>query len=117
MIGIEVVAFAYIEWARQSQEEKSIERMYPGGNFDPLGLSKDKTEEETYLMRTREIKNGRLVRFPLSTCLLPFQPTDMESCARRWWPCSASSARRCPPRRARSRTCSSTSTPRRPSTC
>lgn len=58
MVAIFTVSLAYAESARQNQTDP-MKRLYPGGQFDPMGMSKDaKTFEERKL---KEIKNGRCV--------------------------------------------------------
>lgn len=55
VVAIEVVAMAWAESARQNQTDAS-KRCYPGGSFDPMGMSKDAKNFET--MKLKEIKNG-----------------------------------------------------------
>jgi light-harvesting complex II chlorophyll a/b binding protein 4 len=56
LVIIEVLLMGYIEFARSSELDQEA-RLYPGGAFDPLGLSKP---DQTFALRTAEIKHGRL---------------------------------------------------------
>jgi len=56
---IEVLLVGYIEAARNSELDRE-KRCYPGGPFDPLGLSSDQPAERVFRLRTQEIKHGRL---------------------------------------------------------
>jgi hypothetical protein len=42
--------------ARRGDEQDATKRIYPGGPFDPAGLSKGNLEE----LKLKEVKNGRL---------------------------------------------------------
>ncbi|KFM24540.1 Chlorophyll a-b binding protein 6, chloroplastic [Auxenochlorella protothecoides] len=52
--AIEFIAIGSVEILRNGAEGER--RIWPGGQFDPLGLSKGNLEE----LKTKEIKNGRL---------------------------------------------------------
>jgi len=54
---IEFVAMAGAE-AKRSEETDPVKRIYPGGAFDPMGMSKDASKLEE--LQLKEIKNGRL---------------------------------------------------------
>jgi light-harvesting complex I chlorophyll a/b binding protein 1 len=54
--GVEVVGMAIAEGRRAEADFNG--RVYPGGAFDPAGMSKDAKSFET--MKIKEIKNGRL---------------------------------------------------------
>jgi len=62
LLGVEFVAMAAAESSRGSAEPEK--RVYPGGAFDPLGMAKGDASE----LKLKEIKNGRLVSFPLGSC-------------------------------------------------
>ena len=53
----EVVAFAIAEGYRGGQTASYPERIYPGGTFDPMGLSKDTAGFAE--RKIKEVKNGR----------------------------------------------------------
>jgi light-harvesting complex I chlorophyll a/b binding protein 1 len=55
LLAVEFVAMAGVESLRGGQEE-AVKRKYPGGPFDPMGLSKGNLDE----LKTKELKNGRL---------------------------------------------------------
>ncbi|KAK9837276.1 hypothetical protein WJX81_002876 [Elliptochloris bilobata] len=57
LIAIEVVALAGAEVQRNAEPDPE-KRKYPGGAFDPVGLSKDGKSLES--LKLKEIKNGRL---------------------------------------------------------
>jgi len=54
--GVVVVAMAFTE-AKRNEQTDPAKRCYPGGNFDPFGLSKGEDFETNKL---KEIKNGRV---------------------------------------------------------
>lgn len=55
LLAVEFVAMAGAESYRGAQQEAE-KRKYPGGAFDPMGLSKGNLDE----LKTKELKNGRL---------------------------------------------------------
>jgi light-harvesting complex I chlorophyll a/b binding protein 1 len=55
LLAIEFVAMAGAESYRGAQEDPE-KRKYPGGAFDPMGLSKGNLDE----LKLKELKNGRL---------------------------------------------------------
>eukprot|EP00241_Pyramimonas_parkeae_P010768 CAMPEP_0114225168 /NCGR_PEP_ID=MMETSP0058-20121206/514_1 /TAXON_ID=36894 /ORGANISM="Pyramimonas parkeae, CCMP726" /LENGTH=228 /DNA_ID=CAMNT_0001335727 /DNA_START=124 /DNA_END=810 /DNA_ORIENTATION=+ len=57
LCGIEFVAMAYLE-AKRNEETDPVKRCYPGGAFDPMGMSKDPNNFAK--MKAKEIANGRL---------------------------------------------------------
>jgi light-harvesting complex I chlorophyll a/b binding protein 1 len=56
LLGIEFVAMAYLE-AKRNEETDPVKRCYPGGAFDPMGMSKG---DGFAKMKAKEIANGRL---------------------------------------------------------
>ena len=62
VVAIEVLSMAYLEVARNGETDP-VKRCYPGGPFDPLGLSKDADYFMT--MKKKEIANGRLAMFSM----------------------------------------------------
>lgn len=58
LIWLEVILVGGAELYRNTELDLE-KRVYPGGPFDPLGLS-DKSEEQTFSLRTAEIKHARL---------------------------------------------------------
>jgi len=59
LIIIEVLAMGYLEVARSSELDLE-KRLYPGGAFDPFGLSDGRPEERVFQLRSMEIYHGRL---------------------------------------------------------
>jgi len=57
LVGIEILAVGFVETKRW-ESINAGEAPYPGGAFDPLGLSKDESKLAEY--KLKEIKNGRL---------------------------------------------------------
>eukprot|EP00798_Chlamydomonas_sp_ICE-L_P016201 gene16201-22364_t len=55
IVGLQLVAMTVAEGLRG---QNSGEKIYPGGAFDPMGMSKDKATFEK--RKLQEIKNGRL---------------------------------------------------------
>eukprot|EP00798_Chlamydomonas_sp_ICE-L_P004291 gene4291-14401_t len=58
LVIIETLLVGTIEFYRNDELDPEL-RLYPGGPFDPLGLT-DKSEEQTFRLKTAEIKHGRL---------------------------------------------------------
>jgi len=58
LIWIEVLAVGGAEFYRNGNLDPES-RLYPGGAFDPLGLT-TKSDEQTFRLKTAEIKHGRL---------------------------------------------------------
>eukprot|EP00798_Chlamydomonas_sp_ICE-L_P029637 gene29637-5037_t len=58
LVIIETLLVSTIEFYRNDELDPEL-RLYPGGPFDPLGLT-DKSEEQTFRLKTAEIKHGRL---------------------------------------------------------
>jgi len=56
IIGVQVFIMAFVEQQRSSQTDP-VMRMYPGGAFDPAGLSKGADFEQ---LKRKEIANGRV---------------------------------------------------------
>ena len=56
LIGFEILLMAFVEQKRISESDIT-KRMYPGGSFDPAGLSKGKDFET---LKRKEIANGRV---------------------------------------------------------
>jgi light-harvesting complex I chlorophyll a/b binding protein 1 len=56
LVGFEILLMAFAEQQRISETDVS-KRMYPGGSFDPAGLSKGDGFES---LKRKEIANGRL---------------------------------------------------------
>jgi len=54
LVAIQLVAMAGVEFFRGAADAEK--RIYPGGAFDPMGMSKGNLEE----LKVKEIKNGRL---------------------------------------------------------
>lgn len=59
LCGIEFVAMAYLE-AKRNEETDPVKRCYPGGAFDPMGMSKDPNNFAK--MKAKEIANGTFYR-------------------------------------------------------
>uniref|UniRef100_A0A0C9RWV6 Chlorophyll a-b binding protein, chloroplastic n=1 Tax=Wollemia nobilis TaxID=56998 RepID=A0A0C9RWV6_9CONI len=57
LIWIEALLVGYIEFARNAELDPE-KRLYPGGNFDPLGLASD--PEKKQRLKLAEIKHARL---------------------------------------------------------
>ena len=56
-----MLALAFAESSRQMAGKDDLEkRLYPGGAFDPLGLASDPDSDQTFRLRTAEIKHSRL---------------------------------------------------------
>ncbi|KAI8475169.1 MAG: light-harvesting protein of photosystem I [Monoraphidium minutum] len=55
LLAVEFVAMAAAE-SRRGDESDASKRIYPGGAFDPMGMSKGNSDE----LKLKEIKNGRL---------------------------------------------------------
>lgn len=55
LLAIEFVAMAAAE-SRRGDESDAAKRIYPGGAFDPMGMSKGNMDE----LKLKELKNGRL---------------------------------------------------------
>ncbi|GBF95488.1 light-harvesting protein of photosystem I [Raphidocelis subcapitata] len=55
LLAVEFVAMAAAE-SRRGDESDAAKRIYPGGAFDPMGMSKGNIEE----LKLKELKNGRL---------------------------------------------------------
>jgi light-harvesting complex II chlorophyll a/b binding protein 4 len=58
LIILEVLLVGFVEVQRNNVRNIE-ERVYPGGAFDPLGLA-SKDEEQTFRLRTAEVKHSRL---------------------------------------------------------
>jgi len=56
VIAIQFVAMAYLE-GKRNEETDPEKRCYPGGAFDPMGMSNDAASFE--MMKKKEIANGR----------------------------------------------------------
>jgi len=55
LLAVEFVAMAAAE-SRRGDESDASKRIYPGGAFDPMGMSKGNIDE----LKLKELKNGRL---------------------------------------------------------
>jgi light-harvesting complex II chlorophyll a/b binding protein 4 len=58
LTAIEVLLVGTLEFYRSAELDQE-KRCYPGGAFDPLGLA-SKDAEETFRLKTAELKHGRL---------------------------------------------------------
>jgi hypothetical protein len=52
LLGVEFLALAFVE-AKRNEETDPVKRCYPGGAFDPMGMSSPAN-------KVKEVKNGRL---------------------------------------------------------
>ena len=58
LLAIEVLLVGTLEFYRSGELDQN-KRCYPGGAFDPFGLA-SKSAEETFRLKTAELKHGRL---------------------------------------------------------
>jgi len=66
LVAVEFVGFAVSEGLR-GENTDAVRKIYPGGPFDPMGLSKDAKNFET--LKLKEIKNGRLAMLAVIGCI------------------------------------------------
>jgi light-harvesting complex I chlorophyll a/b binding protein 1 len=65
LLGVEFLAMATLE-AKRNEETDPVKRCYPGGAFDPMGMSKG---DNFAKMKAKEIANGACPSLPLSLTL------------------------------------------------
>jgi light-harvesting complex I chlorophyll a/b binding protein 1 len=72
-VAIFVLALAYAESSRQNQRDPT-KRCYPGGAFDPMGMTKNAATFEE--LKVKEVKNGRLAMVAFAGEGLSYPPRD-----------------------------------------
>lgn len=86
LLGVEFLAMATLE-AKRNEETDPVKRCYPGGAFDPMGMSKG----DLKTLQLKEIKNGGCTHSPCGRR----KRRDVRSAAA--WPVHSHTVGLCPP--------------------